>query len=110
MFGITSCVLRLFQVNNTIVSSLRTRTLHETITLCCIGVLNETLLGFEVESHGLTIVFFTPLFEEWFAMHSSSCVNSAIGLHHATIHVHRNLSSSELHVLIFHFCFTKEEC
>ena len=110
MFGITSCVLRLFQVNNTIVSSLRTRTLHETITLRGIGVLDKALLGLEVKCHRLAVVFLAPLLEQRFAVHGARCVYSAVSLHRTAVHIHGNLCRGELHVLVLHFRFSKKEC
>ena len=81
---------------------------HVAVLLLGVDVVDESLLGLEVEGHGVGLVGVGAHFEDGCAKLASRGINGACGMHQAGVQRHVDLVALEVHVLVLHVRLAKE--
>ena len=75
---------------------------HETFVLLGIDILDETLLGLEVKSHGISLVGVVAHLKDRCTKLRTRGVERTRGMHQTGVERHVNLVALQVHVLILH--------
>ena len=102
MLGVAGGIAAVLQEELAFLVALGALTGEESVFLGGVYIIDKAFLRLEVEGYSVAVILCVAHLEHWSSLQISDSVFHSCGSHKTAVHVHRDVGTREVHVLIHH--------